>query len=380
LAQPAESVALYWDFENLHAGLVDQAYGPGSYLANRFRPQDALIDVAGIVEFALSIGPIAINRAFANWLSFARYKQALLQNAVELIQVFPPGANAKNGADIKLCLDVMDDMVRFPHIGTIVVVGGDSDYMPLSYKVKAAGRNLVGIGSRHTTNQHWARSCHEFKFYETLIAPATPVAEPAALPLPGLPATGLPGGLPGAAPGVQHAIAAAASASAPTSPDPYGAPAAAAHGAAAAQGAGAGPGSAASAGDAASFDAPGAAGPAMGLPNGSAADAVDTDELRQLLDVAVAAQARERQARELVARAITRLGQMRGETWIQKARLRPYIQRMDPTFHEAAYGYASFNELLASMGDLIETRRGEFDHELRLAPGAPPPAGSPVAA
>lgn len=170
MALGTDSVAIYWDFENLHASLVDGLHGQGTYQASRFRPQDALVDVEALVEFALSLGPLAINRAFANWLSFNRYKQALLQSAVELIQVFPPGASAKNGADIKLCLDVLEDMTRFPHIGTIIVVGGDSDYMPLSYKVKAAGRRLVGIGGKRTTNQHWARSCHEFKFYEALIA------------------------------------------------------------------------------------------------------------------------------------------------------------------------------------------------------------------
>lgn len=358
MAQPAESVALYWDFENLHAGLVDQQYGPGSYLANRFRPQDPLVDIAGIVEFALSMGPIAINRAFANWLSFARYRLALLQNAVELIQVFPPGANAKNGADIKLCLDVMDDMVRFPHIGTIVVVGGDSDYMPLSYKVKAAGRNLVGIGSRNTTNQHWARSCHEFKFYETLIAPPAPVTAPVTEPGPQVPADAAPPAAEAAEPA--HAAVAAAG---PASTTAGSAPAPAAT-----------PGSdeAGNPGAAAALGGP-------GTPGTAAADT--TDELRQLLDAAVAAQARQREARELVAKAITRLAQMRGESWIQKARLRPYIQRMDPTFHEAVYGFASFNELLASMGDLIETRRGEFDHELRLVPGGPPAAlSSPAVA
>jgi uncharacterized LabA/DUF88 family protein len=185
-----ETVAIYWDFENLHANLVDQAHGQGAYLANRFRPQDEVIDVETIVEYALSLGPIAINRAFANWVSFNRYKQSLLQAAIELIQVFPPGANAKNGADIKLCLDVMEDMVRFPHIGTIIVVGGDSDYMPLSYKVKAAGRTLVGIGSRRGTNQHWARSCHEFKFYEALLAPAVLAAEAVAPIQPPTDATG----------------------------------------------------------------------------------------------------------------------------------------------------------------------------------------------
>lgn len=57
MAQASESVAIYWDFENLHANLVDQAHGQGAYLANRFRPQDEVIDVETIVEYALLLGP-----------------------------------------------------------------------------------------------------------------------------------------------------------------------------------------------------------------------------------------------------------------------------------------------------------------------------------
>lgn len=77
--------------------------------------------------------------------------------------------------------------------------------------------------------------------------------------------------------------------------------------------------------------------------------------------------------RELVSKAIARLAQNRGETWVQKARLRPFIQRIDSTFHESSYGFETFNEMLASMSDLVEVRRGEFDHELRLRPAASEP-------
>ena len=38
VAQGSDSVALYWDFENLHASLVDQASGAGTYHTSRFRP------------------------------------------------------------------------------------------------------------------------------------------------------------------------------------------------------------------------------------------------------------------------------------------------------------------------------------------------------
>ena len=176
-----QSVALYWDFENLHASLCE-ARQEGSYSKqdNRFKVQEPLIDVQAIVELTASFGPIAINRAYCNWQYFSRYRDALLQSAVELIQLFPPGGSAKNGADIKLCLDAMEDIGRFGHIGTVIIVGGDSDFMPVSQKVKAAGRTLIGIGARKSTNRHWAKSCHEFRYYENLVENvADPALEPA---------------------------------------------------------------------------------------------------------------------------------------------------------------------------------------------------------
>jgi uncharacterized LabA/DUF88 family protein len=169
-SEEGRSVALYWDFENIHAGLCEEKE-PGSYGRpdSRFKPQEPLVDIQAVVELAASFGPIAINRAYCNWQFFGRYRDALLQNAVELLQLFPPGGGAKNGADIKLCLDATEDIARFAHIGTVIIVGGDSDFMPVSQKIKAAGRTLVGVGTRKSTNRHWAKSCHEFRYYDNLV-------------------------------------------------------------------------------------------------------------------------------------------------------------------------------------------------------------------
>jgi hypothetical protein len=172
--QDSRAVALYWDFENLHASLFEDRNGEGSYgrQDGRFKVQEPLVDVQAVLELAASYGPISINRAYCNWQFFGRYRDALLQGAVELIQLFPPGQSAKNGADIKLCLDAAEDISRFAHIGTVLIVGGDSDFMPVAQKIKAAGRTLVGVGAKRSTNRHWAKSCHDFRYYESLIADA----------------------------------------------------------------------------------------------------------------------------------------------------------------------------------------------------------------
>ena len=106
-----------------------------------------------------------------------------LQHAIDLVQLFPPGGTAKNGADIRLSLDAMEDLGRFDHLGTVIIVGGDSDFMPLAQKVKAAGRRVIGVGDRRSTGRHWSGSCHEFRFYEGLpptvsAADAAPGAAP----------------------------------------------------------------------------------------------------------------------------------------------------------------------------------------------------------
>jgi uncharacterized LabA/DUF88 family protein len=172
-AAAGRTVALYWDFENIHAGLCEESE-PGAYARGdfRFKPQEPLVNVQAVMALAASYGSIAINRAYCNWQFFGRYRDALLQHAVELIQLFPPGGAAKNGADIRLCLDATEDIGRFQHIGTVVIVGGDSDFMPVAQKIKAAGRTLVGVGTRRATNRHWATSCHEFLYYDSLVEAA----------------------------------------------------------------------------------------------------------------------------------------------------------------------------------------------------------------
>lgn len=46
------TVALYWDFENLHASLCEEHFGEGAYgkADSRFKPQEPLIDVQAVVE------------------------------------------------------------------------------------------------------------------------------------------------------------------------------------------------------------------------------------------------------------------------------------------------------------------------------------------
>ena len=159
-------VGVYWDFENIHASLFERAHGRDTWRDQRNMKAEWLVDVKAVMSFVASIGTVAINRAYNNWQYFASYRHDFHEHSIDLVQLFPRGM--KNGADIRLVLDVMEDIQFFPHLSHVIVVGGDSDFISLAQKVQKTGRTIIGIGVRETTNQFWVRCCNEFKFYDML--------------------------------------------------------------------------------------------------------------------------------------------------------------------------------------------------------------------
>src|SRR5947209_5637624 len=136
--QSTNTIAVYWDFENLHAALYERDWGGSRSYADphyRYTQQDRLVNVRAIMDFAAGFGDVAINRAYNNWQWFSRYRDELSLAGVDLIQIYPKGARAKNGADIRLALDVMEDMFRYPKLTHIIIVSSDSDFISLAQKL-----------------------------------------------------------------------------------------------------------------------------------------------------------------------------------------------------------------------------------------------------
>lgn len=167
------NIGVYWDFENIHASLCNLNYGRDWYRLNRNHKQPTVVDIDAIMEYVVSLGNVNINKAYANWSFFFPYNYDLQNHAVDLIQIFPRGAHGKNGADIRMAIDIIEDINQNNHIDTVVVVGGDSDYISIAQKVRMKGKEIVGIGVKETTNGYWINSCNEFKFYTSLLAKAS---------------------------------------------------------------------------------------------------------------------------------------------------------------------------------------------------------------
>ena len=157
-------VAVYIDFDNIVISRYDQVHGrsqfqrdkargfdgadgsPDSGIADKLR--QATVDVGAVIDFASSFGTLVLTRAYADWSApvNAGYRGQLVSRAVDLVQLFPAAAYAKNGADIRLAVDAVEDMFRLPDLTHVVIVAGDSDYIPLAQRCRRLGRYVVGVG------------------------------------------------------------------------------------------------------------------------------------------------------------------------------------------------------------------------------------------
>src|SRR5438270_2613328 len=194
-------VAVYIDFDNIVISRYEQVHGRGQFQRDKVRefsqadrPADhdvtervrrATVDVGAVIDFASSFGTLVLTRAYADWSApvNADYRGQLVSRAVDLVQLFPAAVYAKNGADIRLAVDAVEDMFRLPDLTHVVIVAGDSDYIPLAQRCKRLGRYVVGIGVAGSSSRALAAACDEFVIYDSL--PGIPVFEPGPVPTDG---------------------------------------------------------------------------------------------------------------------------------------------------------------------------------------------------
>jgi len=180
-------VAVYLDFDNIVISRYDQVHGRNSFQKDKTkglekdRLQSATVDVGAIIDFASSFGTLVLTRAYADWSADvnAAYHGQLVGRAVDLVQLFPAAAYGKNGADIRLAVDAVEDMFRLPDLTHVVIVGGDSDYIALAQRCKRLGRYVVGIGVAGASSRSLAAACDEFVTYDALPGIPTPAVQSA---------------------------------------------------------------------------------------------------------------------------------------------------------------------------------------------------------
>lgn len=167
-------VAVFWDFENLAIGQHDFVHGKDAWRdqknkwARRAQIDHARLDVTAVLLHALSLGSVAVNRAYGDWSrpEFNYYATTFADHEISMVQQFSSDAG-KNGADIRIALDIAETMQRRADITDILVCSGDSDFYPLLQLCIRMGRQIHGVGVEKSTSQLWRKAC-KFVSYQVL--------------------------------------------------------------------------------------------------------------------------------------------------------------------------------------------------------------------
>ncbi|WP_210505779.1 NYN domain-containing protein [Naasia sp. SYSU D00057] len=318
MADQEGRVAVYIDFDNIVISRYDQLNGNGAWRndnARRVEPDkrgetvarklaEAEIDIGAILDYASSFGTVALSRAYADWSIpvNAAYRKQLVNRAVDLTQLFPVTKAFKNGADIRLSVDVLEDLFRLPDLTHVVIVAGDSDYIALAQRCKRLARFVVGIGVSGRTSPALIAACDEFQMYDAIPgAGGEPERED---------------------PEDEAPVAAVVERPAPV------------------------------------FSGPGV--PAFLPPAEIPAENVEAEE------TAPAPAMSERAATRLLVRALELLAAKDDEEWRNAASVKSQIRRLDPSFNERTLGYKTFTDFVKSRNSLVQVKTAGNERLVKL--------------
>jgi uncharacterized LabA/DUF88 family protein len=147
-------IAVFMDFENV-ATSAEANFGD--------------FDINCVLDLLRTRGRLLIKRAYGDWGRFHRYRRPMMENGVDLFQLYSVGMQQKNRADVRLAIDALETVFTRPNIDLYAIISGDSDFTELIHKLRDYGKYTIGIGLRSATSDLLRRACDEFIFYETLV-------------------------------------------------------------------------------------------------------------------------------------------------------------------------------------------------------------------
>ena len=153
-----QTMALFCDFENIALGVRDAKY--------------ARFDINKVLERLLLKGSIVVKKAYCDWERYKEFKALMHEGSFELIEIPHVRQSGKNSADIRMVVDALDLCYTKSHVGTFVLITGDSDFSPLVSKLRENNKIVIGVGVKKSTSDLLIANCDEFIFYDDLVRAA----------------------------------------------------------------------------------------------------------------------------------------------------------------------------------------------------------------
>ena len=114
-----------------------------------------------------TFGRIVVKRAYGNWTkdTLKKWEEDFRKLAIKPIQQIDY-VKGKNATDMALTIDAMDFLYNSAY-DIYAIVSSDSDFTPLAIKLREAGKKVIGIGKKNTS-EAFTQSCDSFMFIEEI--------------------------------------------------------------------------------------------------------------------------------------------------------------------------------------------------------------------
>ncbi|HEX6386245.1 MAG TPA: NYN domain-containing protein [Anaerolineae bacterium] len=154
--QMTNDVAVLLDLDNLVIGA---------------KQANLTFDINLILDYIkkLTNGRIVLRRSYGDWRQSQKLLKELATAGFTTQSTVRLTAYSKNLADMQIVVDTMDTLIDGHQYSTYVLITGDRDFTPLVQSLRKRGKQVIGVGIKHTASRSFVSLCDHYIFYEDLI-------------------------------------------------------------------------------------------------------------------------------------------------------------------------------------------------------------------
>ena len=156
----SNDVAIFLDLDNLVIGA---------------KQAGLIVDLPLLIQKIQEItnGRLVMMRAYGESRQAQPYLKALTEMGFDIQAVVRMNAYSKNLADMKIVVEAMETLLDGHEFNTYVFITGDRDFTPMVQTLRKRGKQVIGIGVRHTASKNLASQCDKYFHYEEFLPTPT---------------------------------------------------------------------------------------------------------------------------------------------------------------------------------------------------------------
>ncbi len=116
-------------------------------------------------------GRIVMRRSYGDWRQNRELLKELTTAGFLIQSTVRLSTYSKNLADMQIVVDTMDTLIDGHNYSIYVLITGDRDFTPLVQSLRKRGKQVIGVGVRHTASRSFVGLCDQYIFYESLVDP-----------------------------------------------------------------------------------------------------------------------------------------------------------------------------------------------------------------